>query len=187
MFLRFLRRQPIDPLHVSMMGVRMGERLLQIGCDDTALLGGVSLTVGLSGSAACVVTNDAEAARAERAGAGAGTLLDIRQTPLTPLPFDADAFDIVVVDDTSGTFAAHAHDEQIAALKDALRVLREGGRLEIVEGVGTGGLRSRPIARRDGYAGDALLTDAGFRPVRLLAERHIYRFYEGLKPATART
>ncbi|MDP1568506.1 MAG: methyltransferase domain-containing protein [Vicinamibacterales bacterium] len=183
MFLRFLRRQPTDPLHVSMMGVRMGERVLQIGCDDPTLLGGVSLKVGLSGTAACIVTSGADAARAERAGADAGALLDVQQTPLATLPFDAAAFDLIVVDDTAGTFAARAHEEQVAALGDALRVLRAGGRIEIVEGLGTGGLRSKPIARRSGYAGDALLTEAGFRPVRLLAERTMYRFYEGLRPA----
>ena len=30
----------MDPLQVSMTGVRMGERFLQIGCHDRALLAG---------------------------------------------------------------------------------------------------------------------------------------------------
>ena len=30
------RGRPMDPLHVSMTGVRMGERFLQIGCHDLA-------------------------------------------------------------------------------------------------------------------------------------------------------
>ena len=37
----------MDPLHVSMTGVRMGERFLQIGCHDRALLSGLAAKVGL--------------------------------------------------------------------------------------------------------------------------------------------
>jgi hypothetical protein len=38
MLMRRGRGQAMDPLHVSMTGVRMGERFLQIGCNDRALL-----------------------------------------------------------------------------------------------------------------------------------------------------
>ena len=44
----------MDPLHVSMTGVRMGERFLQIGCNDRALLAGLAAKVGLSGTAAAL-------------------------------------------------------------------------------------------------------------------------------------
>ena len=36
----------MDPLQVSMTGVRMGERFLQIGCHDKALLAGLAAKVG---------------------------------------------------------------------------------------------------------------------------------------------
>jgi SAM-dependent methyltransferase len=181
MLFRFLRRSHTDPLHVSMMGVRMGERFLQIGCDDQTLLSGLATKVGLSGNAAVAVPDDVQAHRAERAGIDAGVLLDLQRTALTALPFDPDAFDIVVVDDTVGRFAALAPGDRLGAMREALRVLRQGGRIGVVEGLGGGRLR-RPIARPEGYAADALLRDGGFRPVRLLAERERYRFYEGLKP-----
>ena len=49
----------MDPLHVSMTGVRMGERFLQIGCNDRALLAGLAAKVGLSGTAAVAAFEDA--------------------------------------------------------------------------------------------------------------------------------
>lgn len=188
MFLKFLRRQRGEPLQVAMMGARMGERVLQISCDDEALLAGVALKVGLSGSAAALVSDDAEAERARRAGTEAGALLDIEQAPLTAMPFAADAFDLIVVDDTTGRFAARAPEERVAAMREARRVLRPGGRIAIVEGLGGGRFRSA-VTRPEGYAGHAVLSDGGFHPVRLLAEREGFRFYEGLKTAviTART
>lgn len=185
MLLRFFRRSRTDPLHVSMMGVRMGERFLQIGCEDRTLLSGLATKVGLSGNAAVAVPDDVQADRAQRAGVDAGVLLDVQRTVLGALPFESDAFDIVVVDDTAGHFAALPPDDRLGAMREARRVLREGGRIGVVEGLGGGRLR-RPIARPEGYAADALLRDGGFRPVRLLAERERYRFYEGLKPVAPR-
>lgn len=183
MFFRFFHRPKTEPLHVAMMGVRMGERVLQIGCDDLTLLAGVAAKVGLSGTAAAAVRDAGEGARAEKAGAEAGALVDIRTGALTAIPFDDASFDIVVIDDTAGHFAALAREARDGAAREALRVLRGGGRVEIVEGVKTAGMRGHAIARPEGYAGDAVLTAAGFRPVRVLAERELFRFYEGLKPA----
>ena len=36
----------MDPLHVSMTGVKMGERFVMIGCDDRALMAGLAAKVG---------------------------------------------------------------------------------------------------------------------------------------------
>ena len=176
----FLRRQRADPLHVSMMGVRMGERVLQIGCDDITLLAGVAAKVGLSGAAACVVADEAGAARAQEAGIHAGALLDLHSASFAALPFDTDGFDVVIVDDTAGRFAAQPPDGRLGAIREALRVLRPGGRIAIVEGLTRGRFRSA-VERPAGYQGDTLLAEGGFYPVRLLAEGERYRFYEGLK------
>ena len=105
---KMLRRgggRAMDPLQVSMTGVRMGERFLQIGCDDRALLSGLAAKVGLSGTAA-VATLDAESAkRAAAVGVKVGALIDVRPIAGDDLPFDSDQFDMIVVDDTRGAFA----------------------------------------------------------------------------------
>ena len=66
MLMRKARGRAMDPLQVSMTGVRMGERFLQIGCDDRALLAGLAAKVGLSGTAAVAAFDD-ERGEARRA------------------------------------------------------------------------------------------------------------------------
>jgi hypothetical protein len=48
MLMRRGRGPAMDPLQVSMTGVRMGERFLLIGCSDKGLLSGLAAKVGLS-------------------------------------------------------------------------------------------------------------------------------------------
>ncbi|MGE3277564.1 MAG: class I SAM-dependent methyltransferase [Vicinamibacterales bacterium] len=184
MLFKFRRVRTMDPLQVAMTGVRMGERFLQIGVDDRQLLGGLAAKVGLSGTAALAVPDEAQAARGRQAAAKAGVLLDLRVEPLDALSFDADAFDMVVVDDTAARFAALPAETRDACLRQARRVLRPGGRIELVEGLG-GGLLSRPPTRPAGYQAEAALAAAGFKPVRALAEKDGFRFVEGLKGAPA--
>src|SRR5688500_3513179 len=169
------RNCAMDPLQVSMTGVRMGERFVQIGCHDRALLSGLAAKVGLSGTAAVAAFDDDEVKRAGGVGAKIGALIDTHKIDGRALPFGGDQFDMVVVDDTNGRFAAIADELRLDYLRDAKRLVREGGRIEIVEGTAT---------RPQSY--DALrdLTTAGFKPARLLAERDGFRFIEGLRPAT---
>ena len=93
----FLRKSRLEPLPVTMSAVRMGERVLQIGVDDPTVTSAIAAKVGLSGNAAIAVTDDRESARAHGAAANAGVLVDVKVTPLAPLPFDNDAFDLVIV------------------------------------------------------------------------------------------
>ncbi len=172
------RARTMDPLHVSMTGVRMGERFLQIGCHDRALLSGLAAKVGLSGTAAVAAFDDAEAKRASGVGAKVGALIETHKIEGRALPFDSNQFDMVVVDDTDGRFAAIADDVRADYLREAKRAVRQGGRIEIIEGIEA----KRPQAY------DALrdLETVGFKPVRLLAERDGFRFIEGLRaPAFA--
>jgi SAM-dependent methyltransferase len=169
------RARDMDPLQVSMTGVRMGERFLQIGCSDRALLAGLAAKVGLSGAAAVATFDDDEGHRADAVSAKVGALIERQPIAGEVLPFESDLFDMVVVDDTRGRFAALAEKTRLALLGEARRVLRHGGRLELVEG---------HTARATGY--DALrdLSAVGFKPARLLAERDGFRFLEGLRPAS---
>ena len=128
------RARTMDPLHVSMTGVRMGERFLQIGCHDRALLSGLAAKVGLSGTAAVAAFDDAQAKRAGGVGAKVGALIETHQIEGRVLPFDSNQFDMVVVDDTDGRFAAIADDLRADYLREAKRAVRQGGRIEIIEG-----------------------------------------------------
>jgi len=181
-FLRTVRRQrQMDPLHVTMTGVRMGERFLQIGCDDTSLLGGLAAKVGLSGACGVVAFDEETAARARKVGASVGALIDVRVVAPDGFEHDASTVDMVVVDDTRGTFARMRDADRAAALAESRRVLRDGGRIEVVERVALTGLLGGHVSRPEGYVVEPLLIAAGFKPVRLLAEKAGVRFVEGLK------
>ena len=169
----------MDPLHVSMTGVKMGERFLMIGCDDRALLSGLAAKTGLSGLASVAAFDDEGVGRAKAVGARIGALIETQITDGHTLPFDSDAFDMVVVDDTRGSFSARSSGDRLSCLREAHRVVRPGGRIEVVEGMG-GGMFGR-IARADGYDATKDLASAGFKPVRVLAERDGFRFLEGLR------
>ena len=170
------RGRTMDPLQVSMTGVRMGERFLQIGCHDRALLAGLAAKVGLSGTAAVAAFDEAQASRAGGVGAKIGALIETHTIEGRALPFDSDQFDMAVVDDTNGHFAAIADDVRTDFLREAKRAVRPGGRIEIIEG--------SEARRSQGYNVLRDLDVAGFKPVRLLAERDGFRFVEGLKGIT---
>jgi hypothetical protein len=188
MFFRFKRMRAMDPLQVAMTGARMGERFLQIGCDDAALLSGLGAKVGLSGGAALVADDEATAERARAIAAKAGVLLDVRVGAPATWGFDEGAFDMVVIDDTRGRFAARGADDRAQCLSVAWHALRTGGRIELVERMEGGGMFGSGATKPpDEYvhAGgpEGVLRAAGFTPVRLLAEKDGFRFVEGLKGA----
>ena len=182
------RRLDIDPLAVSMAGVKLGERLLQIGVDDTTLAGLLATRTGLSGTAAHMIATDDEAVRVNRGAKKAGALVEVRVGPLDRLPFDDSAFDLVVIHSARGQLASASGDERTAVLQACRRVLRPGGRVVTIEaGTSTGLrsiLRSAPAAQATYDAGggtSAALRRAGFGAVRDLGDREGLKFVEGLK------
>ena len=163
----------MDPLHVSMTGVRMGEKFLQIGCSDKALLSGLAAKVGLSGSAAVAVEHDAEAKLANSIARKVGALIEVTTVDLNhDWPFDQAAYDMIVIDDTGSEF--WGYDDVAGVLRNALGSVRPGGRIEVVTKIDT------PHEKVD-FA--ERLAAAGFKPVRVLAERNGLRFVEGLRPS----
>ena len=180
----FLRKSRIEPLPVTMSAVRMGERVLQIGVDDPAVASAIAARVGLSGNAAIVVVDDRDAARAQRAAASAGVLVDVKVATLASLPFDSDAFDLVVVHSMHGFVSSLDAGARLAAMDEWRRVLRRGGRVMTIEAGPTVGfmnfIRHAPANKASGGTLGALEA-AGFAPIRLLAEREGYRFAEGIK------
>ncbi len=186
MFLRKAKRR--EPAPVTMSGVRMGERLLQIGVDAPEVAGTIAAKVGLSGSAAAAVPDEPAAGRARAAATEAGVLMDVQVTPLDRLPFADAAFDVVVIHSQQGLLSSLAVAERPAAAREWYRVLRPGGRIVTIEAgrrtglaaIFSGAAASNPA---DADAGGAvgLLESGGFRPVRLVGELEGVKFTEGLK------
>ncbi len=190
MFLRLLRKRPTekrDSMAVTMTGVRMGERLLQIGVDDPALVGALAAKVGLSGAAALAAGNERDANRARAVAAEAGVLMDVHVAPWATLPFEAQSFDLVVVQSTGGFLGSMQPDDRVACLQQAYRVLRAGGRIVVVESAPRPGLAGllRGHAVNEHYAAsggaEGALKAERFRAVRTVGEAEGYRFTEGLK------
>src|SRR5215216_5905936 len=183
----FLRKPRLEPLPVTMSAVRMGERVLQIGVDDPGVVTAIAAKAGLSGNAALAVTNDRDATRAQKAMANAGILVDLKVTPLAPLPFESGAFDLVVVHAMHGLVSLLESSARVSAMREWHRVLRHGGRVMTIEAGAATGLASIFKPQRSHEAHDATggtvtaLDSAGFKPVRLLAEREGYKFAEGIK------
>src|ERR1700709_651158 len=63
------------PLVVGMVGTKMGERFVQIGCAHGGRLGAVAAKVGLSGRAVAIMPDEASAARARKGAAEGGVVI----------------------------------------------------------------------------------------------------------------
>ena len=183
----FFRKSRLEPLPITMTGVRMGERLLQIGIDDPVTVGALAKKVGLSGANALAAPTEDAAARARAAAASAAVLIDVQVTAWRTFPFEPATFDIVVVHATRGLLAALAPNDRVAVLQEARRMLRHGGRIIVIEAGPRGGLaglfRSHAVDAHYAAGGGAqgALKAEGFNPVRVLGEVEGYKFTEGLK------
>lgn len=179
-----LRRDDPYRLVVGMTGVQMGDRIAQIGCPEGGRLAAIAGKVGLSGRAVAVVPDEVSAARARKAAAREGVLLELEIAPPTRLPGAAAAFDLVVVDDTGGLLWAMGADDRVLAIREALRLLRPGGRVMVIGSAPRAGLgalftRTQPAPRFDPAPA---LQSGGCKAVRVLAEREGLVFVEGMKP-----
>jgi ubiquinone/menaquinone biosynthesis C-methylase UbiE len=184
----FLKRQDPHLLIVGMTGVKLGDSLLQVGCEHGGRLAAIAAKVGLSGRASVVAPDDASAARARKGAADAGVLIEVEVAPPTRLPFDNDSVDLVVVDDTGGVIGSRRPEERVTAVRELHRVLRPGGRVMIIGAAPRGGLgallsraNTGPPFAASGDANNALEAD-GFSRTRTLAERDGLVFVEGVKP-----
>jgi len=186
---QFLRRSSVgrEPLAVTMSGVRLGERALQIGLDDPRIAGLLAAKPGLSGHSVMVVADEANAVKARQAAAEAAALADIQVSSLENLPLEDGSIDVVVLHNRDGLLETLGAARSARVLAECHRVIRPGGRL-VVFGAGTPSglvarLRNRHVDGR-GKSGEATvqgLEAAGFRAVRTLGDRDNYRFIEGMK------
>jgi ubiquinone/menaquinone biosynthesis C-methylase UbiE len=187
----FLKRDNPYLLIVGMTGVKMGDAFVQVGCAHGGRLAAVAGKVGLSGRATVVAPDESSAARARKAAAEAGVLVEVEVASPTRLPLADDEFNLAVVDDTAGLFGTMRPEDRVAAVRELVRVLRQGGRVLVVGSAPRGGLgavlsrtRNGPPFVASGDATRALEAD-GFKSVRTLAEREGLVFVEGIKPRDA--
>ena len=171
-------------LVIGMTGVKMGDRVVQIGCAHGGRLGAIAQPVGLSGRAVAIVQDEAAAARAQKGAQQAGVLVDVELAPATRLPLEDQSFDLAVIDDTGGLMATMSANDRVAMVREALRVLRPGGRVMVIGALPRGGLGALFTRAPSAPLFDPapFLEADGFKSVRRLAEREGLRFTEGIKP-----
>lgn len=165
---RWLRGDPSRyDLPVTMVGVRMGDRLLVLGAHEPALTAALAKVTGLSGGASARAADAAGASRLEAAASEAGVLLEVSSGPPRPLPFADGQLDLVVVD-----AVGRLPDVDFNEVR---RVLRGGGRvLAITRTTPEGGPAVEALHRTVG---------ATFRAARILDRQHGWAFVEALKPS----
>ncbi len=179
----FRRRDDPYTLVVGMTGVKMGDRLVQVGCADPARLAAIAGKVGLSGRAAAVVADQPAGARLEKAASRAGVLVEVTVAPPPRMPVEDGDFDLAIIDDTGGDFTKMDESDRSTTIRETVRVLRPGGRVMVIGSTPRTGL-SAALSRQSAPSGDptSALQANGYRTVRVLAERDGYIFYEGMKP-----
>jgi ubiquinone/menaquinone biosynthesis C-methylase UbiE len=183
--MRWLRKSQLDPLAVTMSGVKLADRLLVLGGSDTALIGALAGKAGLTGRSVVVDASPAVTSASATAVERDGHLIESFTAPWSMLPFDPHTFDVVVVRDVLNSLSP---EERLRCAREVHRVLRPGGRTVVIEGKTPsllGGLlgAAPPVDRQYGRSGGAshILDAAGFRAARTLAERQGQQFVEGIK------
>jgi ubiquinone/menaquinone biosynthesis C-methylase UbiE len=175
-------------LEIAMSGVKLGDRLLQIGAADAPLAAALGAKSGMSGRSCLITISEEEAAHATRAAARAGVLLEVTRAPLERLPYEDGSFDLIVIHNQDGLISTMKPEQRVGVLQQARRVLAPRGRVVIVERAvraGLAALLSRaavaadPQYQRSGGAVTALQAE-GFKAVRMLAERDGLSFFEGI-------
>ena len=174
---RFLRKSSVgvEPLAVTMSGVRLGERALQIGIDDPGIAAAIAAKTGLTGLATIVVADEAAAGAARAAVAETGALADVHVGAAAPAALRRRRLRCGRPPRRRRSARVAAPELRERMLAECRRVLRAGGRLIALEAGSPTGLRglfggARSPMHSTRRPGDttAALEAAGFRAVRTL-------------------
>lgn len=179
------RHSPLEPLAVSIAGIKLGDRVLMVGCGDPKLIAQLAVKTGLTGRPCAVDEDGARADHAATVATREGALIETLNAPWTGLPLENEAFDVAIVRDVFGSLD---QSRRTAAGSELLRVLRAGGRCLVIDSAprrGLGALLARRHAKTD-YEAALTLLSAGFRAVRTVAERDGLLFVEGVKDNSSR-
>lgn len=171
-------------LAVTMTGVKLGERVLFVGCSDPKLVIALGGRSGMSGHVVGLDTDEAALQRVRAGAEKAGVLIETERAPSAMMPFDAGSFDLAVVGSTQGP--ARVVDPA-ATFREIVRVLRPGGRAVVVQLAPRGGVVGSVQTTVGATAAPsdlrAAMIGAGLRGVRVLAERDHLQFFEGGRSA----
>src|SRR5215204_4803130 len=161
--MRYLRKSELEPLAISMCGLKLGHRFLVIGSSDPDLVWRLAGKVGLTGRACLLDESEAKTAAAAATVEQQGALVESFTAPLTSLPFAAGAFDAVVM---RNVLAAIDPPRRAAVMSDVVRVVRPGGRCIAIEDLPRTGIWALVTGRSGGTAPGPiaveLLTSARF-------------------------
>lgn len=179
---KWFRPTALDPLSVSMTGVKLGDRVVVVGCGDPRLIAALAAKAGLSGRTCAVDDSPDVAAAAGRVALKEGVLIETSAAMPHALGFDHDSFDLVVLRDV-GT-----RDRQSRALvvREAWRVLRPGGRCMVIDTLARGAVAAMlggpaPATAESASEAIEVFKGHGFVAVRTLAEQDGLRFVEAVK------
>lgn len=179
---KWFRPTALDPLSVSMTGVKLGDRVLVVGCGDPRLIAALAAKSGMSGRACAVDESPDLATKAGSVALKEGVLIETSSALPHALGFDGESFDLVVLRD------AGTRDRQSRALvvQEAWRVLRPGGRCMAIDTLAPSGVAAMlggpaPARADSGTEAIEVLKAQGFVAVRTLAEREGLRFVEAVK------
>ena len=167
-----------------MVGVKLADRVLVIGCRDPKLIAALAIKAGLTGRTCAVDAAQDVVTHAEVVALKEGALVEFATAPHATLPYDNGAFDVVVLRDVMRD--ADANGRTVIAAEGA-RALRPGGRCMVIDSIG-GGVsalfgRGGTVDPATVQEVNAALATAGFVAVRTLAERDGLLFLEAVKKA----
>jgi ubiquinone/menaquinone biosynthesis C-methylase UbiE len=179
-----LRKPSGESLPVSMAGIKLGDRLLVVGCADPILIARLAVKTGLTGRAFAVDEQEKAVTAAEEIATREGALIETAKAPWTTLPLEPDSFDVAIVRDVLPHLTK---DARSGCISEVLRVLRPGGRCLVIDGRERTGIvaavRGAPASSDYGAPGGPVhgLTTQGFKAARILAEREGLLFAEAIK------
>jgi ubiquinone/menaquinone biosynthesis C-methylase UbiE len=165
---------------IAMIGAKSGDRLVVVGGRDPDLAAELALVTGLNGQTTVIDDDPATEARVSNAAGRAGSLVDVLAGTALALPPDAETHDVIVV---MTALSPMGMDERRRAVAEALRLLRTGGRLLVIDGSRRTGLFGGG-QERDRMPPDqmvALLQEGGARAARQLADADGVGYFEARK------